>query len=101
MGKKYLFEQILNKKNDEEDSDHSEMEDEEMDEEESDIEESGEEFDADSDLDSDDAELQRAFAAGELKPGIHTLNTYKRTETLVNDEAGKFRAHITFLLKHF
>lgn len=74
MGKKFLFESILNKQNE---SDGEDLE----------SEEEGGGFD-DSDLDSDDAELQRAFAAGELKPGLHGLVAFKRTENLVNDEEG-------------
>lgn len=74
MGKKFLFESILNKQNE---SDGEDLE----------SEEEGGGF-ADSDLDSDDAELQRAFAAGELKPGLHGLVAFKRTENLVNDEEG-------------
>ncbi|KAH9393664.1 putative rRNA-processing protein EBP2, partial [Tyrophagus putrescentiae] len=77
MGKKFLFESILNKQNE---SDGEDLE----------SEEEGGGF-ADSDLDSDDAELQRAFAAGELKPGLHGLVAFKRTENLVNDEEGMKR----------
>ncbi|KAI2808212.1 putative rRNA-processing protein EBP2, partial [Blomia tropicalis] len=73
MGK-FLFESIISKttKGNEEESEL----------EESDIE------DLDSDLDSDDAELQRAFAAGEIKPGLHGLVGFKRTESLINDKEG-------------
>lgn len=82
MGKKFLFESILNKQND---SDGEEVESGE----EEDDDDDKEGFAADSDVDSDDAELQRAFAAGELKPGLHGLVAYKRTENLVNDEEGE------------
>ena len=75
MGKRFLFESILNKNSNDESDNESDIA-------------SNEEGDFDSDLDSDDAELQRAFAAGELKPGLHGLVPYKRTETLVNDKEG-------------
>ena len=73
MGKKFLFESILNK--------HST---EERDEDEDD-DDDGKAYTSD---DSDDAELQRAFAAGELKPGLHGLVAYKRTESLINGVEG-------------
>ena len=75
MGKKFLFESILNKNSADDESDN-----------ESDVSN----VDFDSDQDSDDAELQRAFAAGELKPGLHGLVAYKRTESLVNDKEGMY-----------
>lgn len=73
MGKKFLFESILNKKVDSESDNESELPSD----------------DADSDLDSEDAELQRAFAKGELKPGLHGLVAFKKTE-IINDKDGSY-----------
>jgi len=72
MGKKFLFESILNKTTSDNESEISS--------------DSG---DNDSDVDSDDAELQRAFAKGELQPGLHGLVAFKRTESLINDKESK------------
>ena len=48
---------------------------------------SSDESDDDSSLDSDE-ELQKAFAKGELKPGLNAVVGFKRTEKHVNDKNG-------------
>lgn len=42
---------------------------------------------SESELDSDE-ELQRDYAKGKLKPGLHKLVAFKRTTELINDKNG-------------
>lgn len=57
-------------------------------------EDSSQNEDSDSDFSEEDVELQRAFANGELKPGLHGMVAFKRTESEINDEEGKHFAVI-------